>query len=339
MKNVKKAAMALGISSMAALMSFPALASEKIEDITLEIESYIYAGESGSDVDVILDNDGCYVDSVTVTNEPDEWEEDDKPKLKIILMTEDDYTFASGLGKDDVALDEDTGTVTSVSRSSSTKLTINVTLTELYYSDDYEDEDYDLDVYELVWDQAGGGYGYWEGTDYAKRYDVRLFRDGEAVTSTLSTEKNTYNFSQYFTKGGSYTFKARAVRNSNNTSSWKESEEWDVSDEEAAEIRGNAQTSSTSQVSSGSGAGVTEGAWLKDTIGYWWCNPDRTYPVEEWKYINGAWYYFNEAGYCVMNQWVSTAGKWYYCGESGAMLVSQMIDGQYYVNKDGEWVQ
>lgn len=333
MKNLKKAAMVLGISAMAAMMSFPVFASEKIEDITLEIESYIYAGESGSDVDVILDNDGCYVDSVTVTNEPDEWEEDDKPKLRIILKTEDDYIFASGLGKDDVALDEDTGTITSVSRSSSTKLTINVTLTELYYSDDYDDDDYDLDVYDLAWDQAGGGYGCWDGSDYAKRYEVRLFRDGEAVTSTLTTEKTSYNFSGYFTKGGDYTFKVRAVRNSNNTSSWRESEDWDVSDEEAAWLRGNAQTAA------GAGGEVTEGAWLKDTIGYWWCNPDRTYPVAEWKYINGAWYYFNESGYCVMNQWVNTAGKWYYCGESGAMLISQMIDGKYYVNKDGEWVQ
>jgi len=55
--------------------------------------------------------------------------------------------------------------------------------------------------------------------------------------------------------------------------------------------------------------------------------------------IDGKWYYFNEQGYCVMNDWVTTGGKWYYCGESGAMVTSQMINGQYYVNINGEWVQ
>lgn len=332
MRNLKKTAMVLGVCAMTAMMSFPVLASEKIEDITLEIESSIYAGESGSDVEVIVDNEGCYVDSVTVTNEPDEWEEDDKPKIRIILKTEDDYIFASGLGKDDVALDEDEGTVTSVSRTS-TKLTINVTLAELYYSDDYDDEDYDLDVYELMWDGAGGGYAYWEGTDYSKYYEVRLLRDGDVVTSVFKTESNTYNFAAHFTKGGSYTFEVRAVRNSNNTSRWKESDELDVTNEEAANIKGNAPA-----VTQTSG-GTAEGAWLRDGIGWWWCNPDRTYPVNEWKNINGAWYYFNEAGYCAMNQWVKSAEKWYYCGDSGAMLTSQMIDGKYYVNKDGVWVQ
>ena len=55
--------------------------------------------------------------------------------------------------------------------------------------------------------------------------------------------------------------------------------------------------------------------------------------------IDGKGYYFNEQGYCVMNDWVTTGGKWYYCGESGAMVTSQMINGQYYVNINGEWVQ
>ena len=41
----------------------------------------------------------------------------------------------------------------------------------------------------------------------------------------------------------------------------------------------------------------------------------------------------------VKNQWVQTNGAWYYCGESGAMLTSQMIGGQYYVDRNGVWVQ
>lgn len=40
-----------------------------------------------------------------------------------------------------------------------------------------------------------------------------------------------------------------------------------------------------------------------------------------------------------MNRWVSTSGKWYYCGPDGGMLIDQVIDGKYYVNANGEWVQ
>ena len=48
------------------------------------------------------------------------------------------------------------------------------------------------------------------------------------------------------------------------------------------------------------------------------------------KYIPGA---------LVKSQWVQTNGAWYYCGADGAMLTSQMIGGQYYVDKNGVWVQ
>lgn len=353
MKCNKTMHMALIASLMAAALTFPALASEKIEDITMEIESGIYAGSSGTgdDVEVTVDNDGCYVDSVTVTNMPsdDEWEEGDKPKIKIVLMAEEDYTFASGLGKDDVALDEDEGTVTSVSRSSS-KLTISVTLAEIdeYDDDDDDDEDQNLDVEELSWDMGNGGMACWEGLDYAKRYDVRLYRDGGAVTDIISTEDCYYNFSQYFTKAGTYTFKVRGVRSSSNTGSWAESEEQEVSGEEAAYIKqygGGSIAANSSGSSSGSGQGATSGVdpsgtWIQqEGIGWWWCNPDRSYPVSRWAQIDGLWYYFNSNGYCVINDWVQTSGKWYYCGPSGAMLTSQMIDGRYYVNMNGEWVQ
>lgn len=58
-----------------------------------------------------------------------------------------------------MALDEETGIVTSVSRSSS-RLTILVTLAELDEDDYYEyDEDYTLDVEEALWDSAVGGSG------------------------------------------------------------------------------------------------------------------------------------------------------------------------------------
>ena len=54
---------------------------------------------------------------------------------------------------------------------------------------------------------------------------------------------------------------------------------------------------------------------------------------------NNQWYYCGVSGALVKSQWVQTNGAWYYCGADGAMLTSQMIGGQYYVDKNGVWVQ
>ena len=77
----------------------------KISSVPLSIESEIVVGD---------------IDDVVITNEPsDEWDDGDKPKLKITLYADDDYYFASGFSKSSVSLSGSDGTVTSVSRSSS----------------------------------------------------------------------------------------------------------------------------------------------------------------------------------------------------------------------------
>ena len=59
----------------------------------------------------------------------------------------------------------------------------------------------------------------------------------------------------------------------------------------------------------------------------------------QWILNNNQWYYCGAGGAMVKNQWVQTNGTWYYCGADGAMLTSRMIDGKYYVDKNGVWVQ
>lgn len=353
----KVAGTVFAASLLAAAVVFPAQAAEKITDITMEINSEFYIGGTGDSdyVTVSVDNSECYVHSVTVTNKSQtgEWEEGDKPKLRIVVKAEAGYTFDSGLGKDDVALSEDEGTVTSVSRGSSS-LTISVTLPKLDENDYGEDMDYSLDVSELTWDQANGT-AYWEEAPYAKKYEVRLYRGGSSVSDTLTTANCQYNLASYFTKSGSYVFKVRGIRTSTKKGEWQESEEFYVTTSEAAEIKKHANQNSSVSVGSSTGSAITAGSgnsstavsgvdpagtWIEQKgIGWWWCNPDRSYPRARWAQIGGRWYYFNEQGYCVMNSWVQTSGKWYYCGPDGAMLVSQMIDGRYFVNANGEWVQ
>ncbi len=357
---------------MTAMLAFPALASEKITDVTIDITA-VLTDSDNLEVEADVSDDGCYVDEVTVTNTPSgDWSDSTKPKLKIILGADSDYTFSSGLSKSDVYLGNDDQKVTSVTRSSS-KLYVYVTLPEISEIDtEYDDSDDELYVYDLGWDDSYGGVAYWEGTEAAKKYQVRLYRDGSAVGSSYTTTNNYFNFCGSFTKKGSYTFKVRAIRGSHE-SSWEESAEKDVSSSAASAIYanrtaaakyyGNGTSTSESQTNNNSpttAASTAAGAWLKDQNGWWWCNPDKTYPTSTWKLINNVWYYFNQNGYMAenqwvlnnskwyycnaggaiaKNQWVQTNGVWYYCGADGAMLTSQLIGGKYYVDKSGAWVQ
>jgi len=41
----------------------------------------------------------------------------------------------------------------------------------------------------------------------------------------------------------------------------------------------------------------------------------------------------------MLTGWQQLGGNWYYLGTDGAMRTSTMVDGQYYVNANGVWVQ
>ena len=263
---------------MTALLAFPAMASEKIEEVTIDINA-VLTDSDNLEVEADVSDDGCYVDEISITNEPNgDWNDDTKPKVKITIGAESDYAFSSGLSKSDVYLGNDEQKVTSVTRSTS-KLYVYVTLQQISDIDsEYDDEDYDLDVYDLSWDDSYGGVAYWEGTEYAKKYQVRLYRDGDSVGSAYTTTNNYYNFCGSFTKEGSYTFKVKAIRGSDE-SSWKESEPKDVDRGGAAAIYANRNaasayygngTSGSGSQTSGSTTGSANGAWLRDSNG-WWC--------------------------------------------------------------------
>ena len=81
------------------------------------------------------------------------------------------------------------------------------------------------------------------------------------------------------------------------------------------------------------------GGWIKDSVGWWYQNPDKSYPKDGWAKIkyNGEdeWYFFDKNGY-MLTGWVNWNGKWYYMstapdGTNGIMLTGwQIIDGKRY---------
>ena len=80
-----------------------------------------------------------------------------------------------------------------------------------------------------------------------------------------------------------------------------------------------------------------EGKWIKDSNGWWYRNPDGSYPANQWKVLNGSWYYFGENGYMYEQGWHWINGKCYYMYSNGAMASNTWIDGSY-VDASGAWV-
>lgn len=389
MKKIRKIAATVLAMVMAFSASMTAMAAEytTVDDISFSITHDIEIDGYDCEVYVHETSNEYEVDSVKVTNEPDlVWEDGDKPKITIVLWVSDEekYRFASGLKKADIGLSEEEGKVTSVSRGDSgRKLTIKVELPKLERAEGFYEaalaiEDIDLD--------ESSGIGYWEENEYANRYELRFFRNGSYIAGPFKTTNTEYDFSKYFTRRGTYTFKVRGIRTNTIAGDWCESDEVDVDSEDAADIReyggygntysgnsptansgnnsGSTQNTQTTQNTSGPGskAEPSKGSWFQNEYGWWWCNPDRTYPANAWKEINGAWYYFNQAGYCVMNTWIKSqdgstwyfcgdtgamvtnvwvmsGSNWYYCGPDGAMWTSRRTPDGYYVDSNGAWIQ
>ena len=359
MRKKRIAALCLTAALISGAMPVTALADTAIDSVSLDISSEIVPDDDNNDVDVSVDSSHCDVDDVEVTNEPSgDWEAGDEPRIRVTLAADRDYYFASGFDEKDVDLSGDDGEVTSVSRSRD-ELRISIRLAEL--EDEDYDGDYDLDVSGLEWDDYDGT-AYWDDAEDAKKYEVRLYRNGSSVTSVKTTSNTDYNFSDEFTRSGDYYFRVRAVRNSSNKGTWEESEELSVTSSEARDIRENGESSSSSSSSGGPGSssggpgsnsggpgvsGTSAGAWLWDNnVGRWWyCNADKTYTVNNWQYIGNSWFYFDAQGYMVTG-WQFINGAWYYMDNNGYMLTGwQYINNRWYFlhNPNGNmitgWVQ
>ena len=106
--------------------------------------------------------------------------------------------------------------------------------------------------------------------------------------------------------------------------------------------------------------GLAKGEWKQDANGWRFEYADGTYPKNCWKYISGAWYYFDASGYRMtdfqkigestyyfssdgkmVTGWKKINNSWYYFASSGAMCRSSwLLDGNtwYYLGSDGKMV-
>ncbi len=260
--------------------------------------------------------------------------------LTIKVAADSGYGFSSNFKASHVNIygDYSSSDVTGVSRTSSV-LTIRM-------DTDAEDSSGssvsgDLEVSDPDWNETTGRAS-WDGD--AKKYEVRLYRGTKLIKSDTTT-KTYYSFAQFFTQSGNYTFKVRAVRSDSVKGDWTESGELSLTTSEAADIK-NAYSTGTGAAgvsgngqSAGSPTGSSpKGAWLKDQTGWWYCNADRSYTVNNWQYIDNYWYYFDGAGYMVTG-WVKWKDLYYCLGTNGNMLTGVWTPDGYYVDANGVWVQ
>ncbi len=83
---------------------------------------------------------------------------------------------------------------------------------------------------------------------------------------------------------------------------------------------------------------VAEAATWKKSGNRWWYQDGSSY-AKGWRYIKGAWYYFDHSGW-MKTGWQSIGGKWYCFNKSGAMKTGWHKVGSkwYYHNRSGAMV-
>lgn len=110
----------------------------------------------------------------------------------------------------------------------------------------------DLTVTGLTWDEDDGT-ARWDKNENARYYQVRLYRNGDSVTSTRTTKDLYYEFEDNITRKGDYHFEVRAAGQGSEKGPWASSYEWYVTSSEAEDLGGSYSDSRSQDVRHGPG--------------------------------------------------------------------------------------
>ncbi len=314
--NLKAVAVSALAIVAALALSIPAYASDKkISEVKFRVNSTPEAGDGIGSPDVTITKGNAEITEQEYDNDDDEWERGDKPVIYLTIEANEGYYFSS------TTLSM-TKSSYKVSKRSGNKSTwkVKITLTAI---------DGDLDTVEdIYWKNRTAK---WEEVSGASKYEVKLYRNSSAVT-TVTTTSNSYNFYQYMTKSGDYTFKVRAIDGSDKSEWSDESDECYIS---ASEVYTGTTTTTdnTSNGSSPANQGTDSGQWM-DSI-YGWSYYVNGVPVKgNWVNSGNEWYHLNDAGF-MDTGWLNTNNSWYYLnpisdGTRGKMMTGWQQIGAYW---------
>lgn len=203
---------------------------ERIEDISLHIETGIEVGNSSWAVDVTTDDDTYSVDGAEILNSVGEWAGGMVPKIEIILTAEDGYYF-SRTGSSAFSLSGEGAEYVSASREDdNTVMNLVIRLDAL--------DEQDLSISSAWWNKRDGS-AEWERTSGAKYYQLRLYR-GDSLVTSVSTRSGSdcqYSFSGSMGSTGKYRFEVRAVGAGSSKGDWESSDSWSLSASDSSGLR------------------------------------------------------------------------------------------------------
>lgn len=328
-RGLKKSFALLLVAVLTTATGFTSLAAEdrtKITSIRLKISSGITVGTSYEDIDITTTSSHFSIGEIEILNDYAEWEAGDVPRAKVYLYADSGYYFSSTSSSVFTLNGDKAAYVSAKTEDSKSTMVLTFKLEAL---------EGDLEVEDVEWDDDESGIGYWSEAEGASYYQVRLYRSSSTVTSILTSNECTFDFSSYITKTGSYSFRVRASGSGSSKGEWVESGSWYIDSDTLTQISSSSSVSSSGRVGSNNSSG---GSWHQDGIGWWFRNTDGTWPVSSWKYINNRWYYFGGNGYMATG-WVNWNNAWYYCDvTTGAMLANTKTPDGFTVGSTGAWL-
>ena len=324
----KKRLIAAAMAGVLAMMSaFPGYAAsrKKITSVSVSIKADIEPEtDFGQEIIEIESSSNRYsVDGYEILNEGFYWTEDMTPEIRITLTADDDYYFTA-LTKDKVTLKGGAEFKKSTRQQSSSVLLLDVTLSSLQNSLK------DMEGITL----SDNGIATWPAISTAGSYEVRVYREGKIVGTSLETNTNSANCRERMMKPNeTYMVKVRAVNKYDPTvkGDWTESNSVYISGEKVAQFKADPNASNVNTASG------TTGEWKQEADERWCRRADGTYPANKWEELGGKWYFFDENGY-MKTGWIDWEGKSYYCSENGDMLTNCMTPDNYLVGEDGAWI-
>ena len=221
--------------------------------------------------------------------------------MKVTVTADDDYYFS--VSKDKVKIKGDAAKVVSTKKEDSQTLIITLDLKPMAER-----------VGPIEYAYLNGTVATWAPAQGAVAYELYLYRDSKVVGSKRTTTETTYDFGTAIRKDGEYYYKVRAVgAEGSKEGKYTESASRYVSPSEAQALA----SAGNSKAADGNNAN-TPGQWVQDETGWRWLNPDGSYTVNNWAFINNKWYYFGENSYMATG-WIQWKELWYYLGPDGDM--------------------
>ena len=308
-----------------------------ISSVSLDVESDLHIGDdySTDDIEVTARKGHFSVGDIELLNENDWWEEDEIPRISVMLNADEGYYFS--ISRSNIKVKG--ATYISGRKEDSYTLVVTLELPSMLETLGETGQARWTSVNEAEWDPVPN----------AGHYEVRLYREGKTIGGLQKATEPKIDFGSLMRKEGTYNFRVRAVNKRNNDvkSEWLDSGATSYIDEEtAARFRSQYGETIPDYITEPSQMNQIyytpdQYGWIRDNVGWWYCNPDKTYTTSNWQLIDGKWYYFNSSGYMVTG-WIDWKGKSYYCDPvNGDMQVNKLIDdgSGRRVDSTGAWIQ